>query len=56
MEPPGQKPTFIATEPRIGYRFVLPVGNLAWIYRGAAGSSGASAACKLEFRAVAQPG
>src|SRR5208283_3213635 len=25
IEPPGQKPTFIATEPRIGYRFVLPV-------------------------------
>ena len=26
IEPPGQKPTFIATEPRIGYRFVLPAG------------------------------
>jgi two-component system KDP operon response regulator KdpE len=25
IEPPGQKPCFIATEPRIGYRFVLPV-------------------------------
>ena len=24
IEPPGNKPTFINTEPRIGYRFVLP--------------------------------
>jgi two-component system KDP operon response regulator KdpE len=24
IEPPGTKPVFIATEPRIGYRFVLP--------------------------------
>jgi two-component system KDP operon response regulator KdpE len=24
IEPPGAKPVFIATEPRIGYRFVLP--------------------------------
>jgi two-component system, OmpR family, KDP operon response regulator KdpE len=24
IEPPGPKPTYIATEPRIGYRFVLP--------------------------------
>jgi two-component system KDP operon response regulator KdpE len=24
IEPPGPKPTFISTEPRIGYRFVLP--------------------------------
>ena len=30
IEPPGSKPTFITTEPRIGYRFVLenaPVPN-----------------------------
>jgi two-component system KDP operon response regulator KdpE len=26
IEPPGTKPTFITTEPRIGYRFVLPEG------------------------------
>ncbi len=25
IEPPGERPIFIATEPRIGYRFVLPV-------------------------------
>ena len=24
IEPPGSKPVFIATEPRIGYRFILP--------------------------------
>jgi len=24
IEPAGGKPTFITTEPRIGYRFVLP--------------------------------
>jgi two-component system KDP operon response regulator KdpE len=24
IEPPGAKPTFITTEPRIGYRFILP--------------------------------
>jgi two-component system KDP operon response regulator KdpE len=24
IEPPGPKPVFITTEPRIGYRFVLP--------------------------------
>ena len=24
IEPPGAKPVFITTEPRIGYRFVLP--------------------------------
>jgi two-component system KDP operon response regulator KdpE len=30
IEPPGQKPTFITTEPRIGYRFVMenvPISN-----------------------------
>lgn len=27
IEPPGSKPVFIATEPRIGYRFVLPVAE-----------------------------
>jgi two-component system KDP operon response regulator KdpE len=26
IEPPGAKPVFITTEPRIGYRFVLPEG------------------------------
>jgi two-component system, OmpR family, KDP operon response regulator KdpE len=28
IEPPGLKPTFIATEPRIGYRFVLAEARL----------------------------
>ncbi len=29
IEPPGAKPTFIATEPRIGYRFVLETAAVA---------------------------
>ena len=29
IEPPGAKPTFIATEPRIGYRFVLEAAAAA---------------------------
>jgi two-component system, OmpR family, KDP operon response regulator KdpE len=29
IEPPGSKPTFIMTEPRIGYRFVLQEGGIA---------------------------
>jgi two-component system, OmpR family, KDP operon response regulator KdpE len=29
IEPPGSKPTFITTEPRIGYRFILPAAVTA---------------------------
>jgi two-component system, OmpR family, KDP operon response regulator KdpE len=32
IEPPGQKPTFITTEPRIGYRFVLEGVNVEGDY------------------------
>ena len=41
IEPPGGKPVFIATEPRIGYRFVLPDLVLP---AGAAGMAETSAA------------
>ena len=42
IEPPGSKPVFIATEPRIGYRFVLP--DAALTAGGTAGTAEPAAA------------
>jgi two-component system KDP operon response regulator KdpE len=38
IEPPGTKPVFIATEPRIGYRFVLPDSADSAEAKGVAGA------------------